>query len=193
MGGTGSRLAHLRSVLVDRDDLEVPPICSPGHSSTLRLADRTVTPAYSSEVPSDAVLKLMNRAHRILIAVSGGRAGRSFSGMPVVELTTIGRKSGQPRSCMLTSPYQERDRTYLVASRGGDDHNPAWFLNLSDNPEVTVSIQGGATQKMHAEVADAAERARVWPLITSKHTNYADYQKRTQREIPVVILTPITT
>ncbi|MDA8047088.1 MAG: nitroreductase/quinone reductase family protein [Actinomycetota bacterium] len=141
-------------------------------------------------MPSDAALKLMNRTHRVLIAVSGGRLGRSFSGMPVVELTTIGRKSGQPRSCMLTSPYQEGDRTYIVASRGGDDQNPAWFLNLTDNPEVTVSIRGGAAQKMHAEVVPPDERARVWPLITSKHTNYANYQKKTQREIPVVIVTP---
>jgi deazaflavin-dependent oxidoreductase (nitroreductase family) len=133
---------------------------------------------------------MMNRTHRVLIAVSGGRVGRSFSGMPVVELTTIGRKTGQPRSSMLTSPYQEGDRTYIVASRGGDDHNPAWFLNLTDNPEVTVSIQGARSQKMHAEVAGADERARVWPLITSKHTNYANYQKKTRREIPLVILTP---
>jgi deazaflavin-dependent oxidoreductase (nitroreductase family) len=110
--------------------------------------------------------------------------------MPVVELTTIGRKSGQPRSCMLTSPYQEGDRTYVVASRGGDDHNPAWFLNLTDNPEVTASIQGGPAQKMHAEVAAPDERARVWPLITSKHANYGNYQKKTQREIPLVILSP---
>ena len=141
-------------------------------------------------MPSDSILKLMNRTHRVFIALSGGRVGRSFAGMPVVELTTIGRKSGQPRVCLLTSPYQEGDRTYIVASRGGDDHNPAWFLNLLDDPEVTVSIQGGPAQEMHAEVADPAERARVWPLIASKHTNYAGYQRKTQREIPVVVLTP---
>jgi deazaflavin-dependent oxidoreductase (nitroreductase family) len=108
--------------------------------------------------------------------------------MPVVELTTIGRKSGQARSCMLTSPYQEGDRTYIVASRGGDDHHPAWFLNLRDNPEVVVSIQGGPAQKMRAEIVDPDERARVWPLITSRHSNYAGYQKKTQREIPLVVL-----
>ena len=132
----------------------------------------------------------MNRTHRILIVVSGGRAGRSFSGMPVVELSSTGRKSGQLRSTLLTSPYQEGDRTYIVASRGGDDHNPAWFLNLRDNPEVTVSIQGGPAQKMHADVAGPEERARVWPLITSKHRNYAGYQRKTEREIPLVVLTP---
>ena len=141
-------------------------------------------------MPSDTILKLMNRTHRILIAATGGWAGTSFSGMPVLELTTTGRKSGQLRSTMLTSPYQEGDRTYIVASRGGDDHSPAWFLNLRDNPEVTVSIQGGPAQKMLAEVTDPDERARLWPLITSKHTNYAGYQKKTQREIPLVVLTP---
>lgn len=141
-------------------------------------------------MPSDALFKLMNRSHRVLIAASGGRVGRSFSGMPVVDLTTTGRKSGQPRSTMLTSPFQEGDRTYIVASRGGDDRDPAWLLNLRANPEVTVSIQGGPARKMHAEVAGADERARVWPLITSEHANYAGYQKKTQREIPLVVLTP---
>src|ERR1700722_18017545 len=115
-------------------------------------------------MPSDTVFKLMNRTHRILLAASGGRAGRSFSGMPVLELTTAGRKSGQLRSTMLTSPYQEGDRTYIVASRGGDDRDPAWFLNLRDNPDVTVSIQGKPAQQMHAEVADPDVRIRVWPL-----------------------------
>ena len=94
---------------------------------------------------------------------------------------------------MLTSPYMEENRTYVVASRGGDDQNPAWFLNLQANPEVTVSIQGGPAQKMQAAVAEPAERARVWPLITAKHTNYAGYQRRTKREIPLVVLTPSET
>lgn len=141
-------------------------------------------------MPSDTALKLMNQAHRAIIAVSGGRAGRSFSGMPVVELTTTGRRSGQPRTSMLTSPHQEGDRTYIVASRGGDDRHPAWFLNLVENPHVTVSIRGGPTQKMRAELVGADERARVWPLITSRHANYAGYQKKTRREIPLVALTP---
>ena len=113
--------------------------------------------------------------------------------MPVLELTTTGRRSGLPRSCMLTSPYQEGNRTYIVASRWGDDRNPAWFLNLRQNPEVIVSIRGGPAQTMRAEVADADERARVWPLIASRHRNYAGYQDKTQREIPLVALTPRAT
>lgn len=141
-------------------------------------------------MPSDVLFKVMNATHRLLITISGGRAGRSFSDMPVLELTTIGRKSGQPHSCMLTSPYQEGNRTYIVASRGGDDRHPDWFLNLSENPEVTVSIQGGPHRQMRAELAGGDERARVWPLITSKHANYAAYQEKTKREIPLVVLIP---
>ena len=85
-------------------------------------------------MPSDLMLKAMNGFHRALLKVSGGRIGWKASGMPVVELTTIGRKSGQPRSVMLTSPVQEGTTIVVVASRGGDDSNPAWFLNLTRQP-----------------------------------------------------------
>ena len=112
--------------------------------------------------------------------------------MPVLELTTIGRKSGQPRSVMLTSPYQEGSTVVIVASRGGDDHHPAWFLNLRDHPEVEVSMKGEPKRKMTARVATTDERARLWPLVTADHKNYADYQTKTDREIPLVLLEPVT-
>lgn len=110
--------------------------------------------------------------------------------MPVLELTTIGRKSGERRSVMLTSPYQVGDTLVIVASRGGDDHHPAWFLNLEANPAVEVSTKGKPNQKMNARLASTDERARMWPEITKKHSNYAVYQTRTTREIPVVLLEP---
>ena len=116
--------------------------------------------------------------------------GWDAGGMPVLELTTIGRKSGQPRAVMLTSPLQEGDTYVVVASRGGDDHHPAWFLNLRDNPDVEVSIKGRPKQKWTARVASPEERARMWPQIATKYRNYAGYQKRTQREIPLVLLSP---
>ena len=93
-----------------------------------------------SPMPSDVALKAMNRVHRVLLGASGGRLGWRFSGMPVIELTTTGRKSGQPRTTMLTSPYQEDSTFVVVASRGGDDTNPAWFLNLRDDPKVMVKL-----------------------------------------------------
>ena len=143
-------------------------------------------------MPSDFGLKAMNAIHRVLLKVSGGRAGWTAMGMPVLELTTKGRKSGQPRSVMLTSPLQDGSALVVVASRGGDDHSPAWFHNLQDNPEVEVSLQGRPRQPMHARVATAAERARLWPLVVADHKNYADYQTKTAREIPLVLLEPVS-
>jgi len=141
-------------------------------------------------MPSDMSLKAMNGIHRALLKLSGGRVGWQAGKMPVLELTTTGRKSGQPRSVMLTSPYQEGDTIVIVASRGGDDTNPAWFLNLRDNPAVEVAYKGGPKQKMHARPASAEERARLWPLVIADHKNYAQYQTKTTREIPLVLLEP---
>ncbi|MDQ1535263.1 MAG: hypothetical protein QOF28_3024 [Actinomycetota bacterium] len=141
-------------------------------------------------MPSDAVLKTMNGIHRVMLKASFGRFGWEFSKMPVLELTTTGRKSGQKRSVMLTSPLQEGDSIVVVASRGGDDTHPAWFLNLRDNPEVEVALKGAPKRPMRARVANTEERARMWPKITAAHKNYADYQTKTTREIPLVLLEP---
>lgn len=143
-------------------------------------------------MPSDRVLKTMNSVHRVVLKVSGGKLGWSASNMPVLELTTTGRKSGQPRSTMLTSPAQEGNDLVIVASRGGDDTHPAWFLNLRDKPDVQVALGGKPKRPYTAHIADADERARLWPKITADHKNYAGYQKKTDREIPVVILKPVT-
>ncbi len=141
-------------------------------------------------MPSDMVLKTMNGVHRALLKISGGRLGWQASGMPVLELTTTGRKSGRPRSVMLTSPVQEGSTIVVVASRGGDDAHPAWFLNLQDNPDVEVAYKGAPRQRMRARVASSEERARLWPLVTADHKNYAGYQTKTTREIPLVLLEP---
>jgi deazaflavin-dependent oxidoreductase (nitroreductase family) len=133
----------------------------------------------------------MNRVHRLVLGVTGGRLGWSASGMSVIELTTTGRRSGKPRTTMLTSPYQEGSTIIIVASRGGDDRHPAWYLNLRDQPNVEVSLGGKPAQRMRAEIAGPEERARLWPLITADHCNYAAYQMKTKREIPVVLLHPI--
>ena len=132
----------------------------------------------------------MNGVHRTILKLSGGRFGWEASNMPVLELTTTGRKSGQPRAVMLTSPLQEGSTVVIVASRGGDDQNPAWFLNLRDDPHVEVSLKGAPKQPMTARVATTEERARMWPKIVADHKNYGGYQKRTEREIPLVLLEP---
>jgi deazaflavin-dependent oxidoreductase (nitroreductase family) len=141
-------------------------------------------------MPSDLQLKAMNAIHRTLMKLSGGKLGSNAMNMPVIELTTVGRKSGQPRTVMLTSPLQEGSTIVVVASRGGDDTHPAWFLNLRDDPQVEVAMKGEGKRRMHARVATPEERARLWPLVTADHKNYAGYQTKTAREIPLVLLEP---
>jgi len=142
-------------------------------------------------MPSDLAMKTMNTIHRTVLKLSFGKIGWDAGGMPVLELTTVGRKSGEARSVMLTSPVQDGDMIVIVASRGGDEHHPAWFLNLQANPNVKVKWKGGPTQAMHARIATPDERADLWPKVTTKYKNYAGYQEKTDREIPLALLTPV--
>jgi deazaflavin-dependent oxidoreductase (nitroreductase family) len=142
-------------------------------------------------VPSDLSLKTMNTIHRVVQRVTFGKLGWQVGPMAVVELTTTGRKTGHPRTVLLTSPVQEGDTYVVVASRGGDDSHPAWFLNLRDNPEVEVATGGSPRRPMRARIADADERARLWPKVTAVYKGYATYQTKTTREIPLVLLEPI--
>jgi len=112
--------------------------------------------------------------------------------MAVVELTTVGRRSGEPRTVMLSSPVQCGDTWVVVASRWGDDRHPAWFLNLRDQPLVEVRATGMPKQTMRARIATPEERAALWPKVTSVYKGYANYQKKTDREIPLVLLEPMT-
>jgi deazaflavin-dependent oxidoreductase (nitroreductase family) len=141
-------------------------------------------------MPTDFQLKTMNAVHRTLLKATGGLIGWKVGGMSVIELTTTGRKSGQPRTVMLTSPTQEGDAIVIVASRGGDDQPPAWFLNLRHNPEVTVAVAGRPKRAMRARIATPDERAALWPRVTAAYHGYAAYQAKTARVIPLVLLEP---
>lgn len=133
----------------------------------------------------------MNAVHRALIALTRGRAGWTYAGMPVVELTTTGRRTGEPRRSMLTAPMTLDGGLVVVASRGGDDRHPAWFLNLEADPDALVARDGGPALPMRARVLTSAERADLWPQITRAYRGYAEYQERTTREIPLVVLRPV--
>ena len=139
--------------------------------------------------PKDAIFKVVTRLHRAVFDLTQGKLTGKASGMPVVKLTTIGRKSGQRRTTMLTSPLVEGDTVILVASFGGDDRDPAWFGNLVANPDVEV-VMSGSTTTMRARVASGDERTRLWETLTAEHANYAGYQRKTSRQIPVVVLEP---
>ncbi len=138
-------------------------------------------------MPSRFVLKSMNAIHKTLLTVSFGKVGWDAGKMPVLKLTTTGRKSGQKRLVMLTSPIQIGETWVIVASKGGDDDHPAWFLNLQANPTVEVDIRGKKTTRT-ARIASSEERTTLWPEITAKYSNYGGYQNKTDREIPLVFL-----
>jgi deazaflavin-dependent oxidoreductase (nitroreductase family) len=140
-------------------------------------------------VPPTILFKAVNAVHRPLFRLTKGRIGGRGLGMPVLVLRTTGRKSGAEREAMLTSPLQLGQSIVLVASRGGDDRNPDWYYNLQDDPAVKVEMDG-VTRPMTARIADASEKAVLWPQIVADHDNYAAYQRRTERDIPVVVLDP---
>lgn len=137
----------------------------------------------------DEVAKLVTGFHRAVFNATKGRVGGRVAGMPVLAVTTTGRKSGKKRITMLTSPVQDGDKIVLIASYGGDDRHPAWYLNLRDNPRVEI-VGMGRQEAMTARTATPEEKAVLWPRVTEKYNGYAGYQTRTDRDIPVVILEP---
>jgi deazaflavin-dependent oxidoreductase (nitroreductase family) len=133
-------------------------------------------------------VELFWKIHPVLLRLSGGRIGAKVVGMPVLLLTTQGRKSGRPRSCALT--YLAKDGAYVVvASYLGEPRHPAWWLNLEAHPDAEVEI-GGRKQRVRARRATGEERERLWKEVVAVNADYAEYQTRTTRDIPVVVLEP---
>ena len=120
--------------------------------------------------------------------VSGGRVMGRMGAAPILLLTTVGRKSGQKRTVPLLY-LEDAGRFAIVASYAGSPRHPAWFLNLEANPKVELQVRsrrfcGTARQ------ASAEEKSQLWPRLVATYPAYADYQKRTTRDIPVVIVNP---
>lgn len=131
----------------------------------------------------------MSRANVWAYRLSGGwLGGRFLGGAPVLLLTTVGRRSGQPRTAPLLY-LSEGDDLVVVASKGGMSHHPLWYRNLEANPRVEVEI-GNQRRTMVARPATATEKATLWPRLVAMYRDYDAYQARTERDIPVVILSP---
>lgn len=130
----------------------------------------------------------MSRAHLAVYRVSRGRVLGTVAGMPVLLLTTTGRRSGRARTTPLTF-FRDGTDFVVIASNGGADRPPAWWLNLQQNPRAVVAT-GIDKLNVTFRAASAAERTRLWVTITDTHAGYARYQERTSRQIPVVLLTP---
>jgi deazaflavin-dependent oxidoreductase (nitroreductase family) len=132
--------------------------------------------------------KYLGALHRRLYRVSGGRIGGRLWDLPVVLLTTTGRKTGKKRTVPLCS-LPDGDDIVVIASYGGLDQPPAWWLNLEANPHAEL-LSGRTRRAVIARNAGTDERARLWAEVTSRAPGYLSYERRTTREIPVVILTP---
>jgi len=135
-------------------------------------------------------MELFWKLHRFLYRVSGGRIGGRVVGMPVLMLTTTGRKSGVPRANVLT--YLPKGRASVVfASNAGEPRHPAWWLNLAADPHATVQ-RGQEVTPVIAREAEGEERVRLWDEVVRTEAGYAVYAERTTRRIPVVVLEPVT-
>ena len=121
---------------------------------------------------------------------NGGKVGGPFEGAPLLLLHTRGARTGQER----VNPVMYRpdgDRLVIFASKAGADTNPDWFHNLRANPEVSVEV-GGETKAVRAHVAEGDERQILWDAHKSQWPGFAEYETKTQRQIPVVILDPVS-
>jgi deazaflavin-dependent oxidoreductase (nitroreductase family) len=129
--------------------------------------------------------------HRVLYRASGGRLGARIWSLPIVLLTTTGRVSGQPRTVPLCSLRDGRNFV-VIASYGGLDRPPSWWLNLQSDPHAIVQL-GRSVQDVVAREALPDERARLWAEVTTRAPGYLAYERRTSRRIPVVLLEPVST
>ena len=141
---------------------------------------------------ADRVWPLLNRAikgHTLVYRATGGRVGHRMPGLPpMLLLEHTGAKSGAKRTSPLVY-VRDGENIALVASKGGHPKHPAWFHNLRANPDATVQV-GSKRLAVRARVATPQERARLWPEAVRVWPGYREYQERTEREIPMVILEP---
>ena len=136
------------------------------------------------------IFKVTGRIHNELYRRTGGKVGGKLRNAPVLLLTTTGRKSGQPRTNPLLYTDAGDNAYMVIASKGGADEDPFWYLNLKANPLAEVTI-GRETKRVRARDAEGEERERLWRALADLNPGYDGYAKKTSRRIPVVVLEPV--
>jgi deazaflavin-dependent oxidoreductase (nitroreductase family) len=131
-------------------------------------------------------LSVFGPSHVRLYRETNGEQGYVWNGAPILLLTTKGRKSGQMRTTPLIF-VKNGDDPVIIASKGGAPDHPDWYLNLASDPHVQVQVKADVFDAV-ARTAEGAERARLWDEALKAWPQYADYQRATEREIPVVVL-----
>ncbi len=136
------------------------------------------------------ILRLLTGLHVLLYRFTGGRLGNKVAGLQVLVLTTTGRKSGKLRLHPL-GYFLDQGRYILIASNGGREHHPDWFVNLKATPKTSIQVNTKTIQ-VTAQILPEAERDRLWDQLIQTAPLYAGYARRTARVIPLVALTPQT-
>ena len=133
-------------------------------------------------------LLLLGEDHIRAYRETGGEVGYIWNGVPTLLLTSTGRRTGQNRTSALIFA-RDADDYLVVASMGGAPSHPMWYLNVQANPEATIQVKA-ETLAVVAHTASAAEKPRLWKIVADVWPNYDVYQSRTDRDIPVVVLSP---
>ena len=135
----------------------------------------------------DTFSRVATTLHRELFRRTGGKVGGQMFKQPMMMLTTTGRRSGQPRVTPLLC-ILDGDRYLAIGSNGGDDRTPQWVRNLEVNPEATIQLRT-ETIPVRARVATPEEKKALWPKVIAAYKGYDNYQRKTSRDIPVLIFT----
>ena len=133
-------------------------------------------------------LKLGSGAHTRVYRATGGRLFGRMGKSPILLLNTVGRKTGRKRTSPLLYVMDGEDFV-IIASKGGAPTHPAWYLNLKANPDATVEV-GDREVRVRAEEVDSEEKVRLWQKMVEMYPTYDDYQTKTKREIPLLVLRP---
>lgn len=134
------------------------------------------------------MMRMIAGTHEFWYRLSGGLIGGRIGGLPVLLLTTTGRKSGKKRTRPLVY-LEDADNMVVIASNGGAEQHPAWWLNLRANPKAEVQV-GSDSKSVTAEEATGEERERLWREVVELYHGYDEYRRMTKRKIPVVVLQP---
>jgi F420H(2)-dependent quinone reductase len=140
------------------------------------------------EAMADLGFRILGGMHKGVYRLTGGKVGGKLGKVPVLLLTTTGRKSGQPRTQPLLHT-RAGDGYAVIASKGGAAQHPLWYLNLKANPQAEVTI-GRETRHVRARDAQGEERERLWRALADLYPGYDKYAQKTTRHIPVVVLEP---
>jgi F420H(2)-dependent quinone reductase len=138
--------------------------------------------------PANLALKLGSSVHAGVYRATGGKLFGRMGQSPILLLNTVGRKSGKKRATPLLYVVDGEDFV-IIASKGGAPTHPAWYLNLMANPDATVEVEDRKV-RVRAEEVDGEEKARLWQKMAELYPTYDNYQKKTKRQIPLLVLRP---